>query len=331
MENISSSRKEYFELSKHSFVQFLVLGALLVGVAFALQVYVAIPAMDMFFRQFLHTDVIKDGTKVEYRISDEARPEIIQTSYYYKWAIVDNRAVEQKLHPEARYLFNPFLSLLPMILTLSAALAVGCSALLPQSLGLLRQKIEREIVNSLDRIARSIYGEHTDEELQGIIQHLLTSDIRGLHDYAETIGVQYNEVETLQRAVRWQQSSGLTRLVRVRGAIKFYMRQYVTVQYSNGILGLVYIGAAALIIIIGIRGLKFIPPSEPSIILFALGLEFVLLIIYALTLMYSRQEDLPENIHQAEKMDVLFGGESVTGGKEVEDLLRVFIAKDRKK
>lgn len=49
MENISSSRKEYFELSKHSVVQFLVLGVLLVGIAFALQVYVAIPAMDMFF------------------------------------------------------------------------------------------------------------------------------------------------------------------------------------------------------------------------------------------------------------------------------------------
>ncbi|MBK9247050.1 MAG: hypothetical protein IPM69_02795 [Ignavibacteria bacterium] len=331
MENISTSRKEYFELSKHSVLQFFVLGALLIGTALVLQLYIAIPAMDMFFHEFLHTDVIKDGSQVEYRISDEAKPEIIQTSYYFKWAIVDNRTVDQRLHPQARYLFNPFLSLLPMILTLAIALAAGFSALLPQSLGLLRQKIEREIVNSLDRIARSIYGEHTDAELEGIIQHLLTTDIRGLHDYAEAIGVQYNEVETLQRAVRWQQSSGMTRLFRVRGAIKFYMRQYVTVQYSNGILGLVYIGAAALIIIIGIRGLKFIPPSEPSIILFALGLEFVLLLIYALTLMYSRQEDLPENIHQTENMDVFFGGESVSGSKEVEDLLRVFIAKDSKR
>lgn len=330
MDTISSSRKEYFELSKHSAVQFLTFGILVFGIAYTLQFYVGLPLMDMFFREFLHTEVIKDGTIVQYQISDDAKPENITTSYITKWAIVDNRFSEKSAIPQARYLFNPLLALLPMILTLSAALAALFSALLPKNIGLLRQKIEREIVNSLDRIARNIYGEHTDAELQGIISNLLGSDMRQLHDYAELVSVPYHEVETLQRAVRWHESSSVMHLVRVGGAIKFYMRQYFTVQYSNSILGLVYIGAAALIIIIGIRGLKFIPPSEPSIILFALGLEFVLLIIYALTLMYSRQEDLPNNEHHTEKLDMFFGGDNVGGSKEVEDLLRVFIAKDHK-
>ncbi|MBS1538173.1 MAG: hypothetical protein JST20_10550 [Bacteroidetes bacterium] len=327
MDNLSTSRKEYFELSKHSALQFITFGVLLIGISYGLLFYVGLPLMDMFFREFLHTEVLRDGSKVKYQISDDAKIDIITTTYSTKWAIVDNRILEKSTLAQARYLFNPFFALLPIILTLAAALSAWLSALLPQGIGLLRQKIEREIINSLDRIARNVYGEHTDSELKGIISTLLNSDIRQLHDYAETVGTPYSEIETLQRAVRWNESSGIMRLMRVGGAIKFYMRQYFTIQYSNAILGLVYIGAAALIIIIGIRGLKFIPPSEPSIILFALGLEFVLLIIYALTLMYSRQEDLQENERPPEKLDVFFGGESVEGGKEVENLLRVFIAK----
>jgi hypothetical protein len=329
MDTISSSRKEYFELSKHSAVQFLTFGVLVIAIAYSLQFYVGLPLMDMFFRQFLHTEVVKDGRVVKYQISDEAKTENITTTYLTQWAIVDNRVVEQSSLPQARYLFNPFFALLPLILTLSAALSAWLSALLPQGVGLLRQKIEREIVNSLDRIARNVYGEHTDAELQGIVANLLSLEMRELHDYAESVGVPYNEVETLQRAVLWHESRSIKRLMRVGGAVKFYMRQYFTIQYSNAILGMVYIGAAALIIIIGIRGLKFIPPSEPSIILFALGLEFVLLIIYALTLMYSKQEDIQANEHPPEKLDMFFGGESGKADKEVEDLLRVFIAKER--
>ncbi len=327
MDNLSSSRKEYFELSKHSAVQFITFAVMFFGIAYSLQFYVGLPLMDMFFKEFLHTQVLKDGTNVQYQISDDAKAEIIKTSYTNKWAIIDNRASDRAATPLARYLFNPILALLPMILTLSAALAAWLSALLPKGIGLLRQKIERELINSLDRIARNIYGEHTDEELQGIISTLLRSDMRQLHDYAETVGVPYNDIEILQSAVQWHQASGIKRLFRIGGAIKFYMRQYFTIKYSNTILGMVYIGAAALIIIIGIRGLKFIPPSEPSIILFALGLEFVLLIVYALTLMYSRQEDMPDNERSHEKQDMLFGGEGIEGSKDVEDLLRVFIAK----
>ena len=37
------------------------------------------------------------------------------------------------------------------------------------------------------------------------------------------------------------------------------------------------------------------------------------------------------NFNHTENLDIFFGNENVSGGKEVEDLLRVFIAKDRKK
>jgi hypothetical protein len=113
----------------------------------------------------------------------------------------------------------------------------------------------------------------------------------------------------------------------VNDGIRMYMRYYFTVQYSNAVLGFVYIGAAVLIIIIGLRGLKFIPPTEPSLVLFALGLEFSLLIVYAVTLMYARQEEEFVLEQSGSQSDVLMLGKDFGSSKDIENLLRVFINK----
>jgi hypothetical protein len=89
-------------------------------------------------------------------------------------------------------------------------------------------------------------------------------------------------------------------------------------------------GAAVLIIIIGLRGLKFIPPTQPSLVLFALGLEFSLLIIYAITLMYSKQDEEKEiepiYAHsQNNYLNTDFGS-----ARDIERLLRVFIKSSEK-
>jgi hypothetical protein len=105
------------------------------------------------------------------------------------------------------------------------------------------------------------------------------------------------------------------------------MRYYFTVKYSNTILGFVYIGAAVLIIMIGLRGLKFIPSTQPSFVLFALGLEFSLLITYAVTLMYSRNEDEVEReMHNQRNQKGKSSVQELLGNsREVENLLRVFL------
>ncbi len=126
---------------------------------------------------------------------------------------------------------------------------------------------------------------------------------------------------------------GLTTLLKLPGAIKFYMRHYFTIQYSNTILGLVYIGAAALIIIIGIRGLKFIPGTEPSIILFALGLEFILLITYAVMVMYTKQDDETTKDKQSvmgTNTDYTAVPSGIKGAEDVENLLRMFVSRPKK-
>ena len=52
-----------------------------------------------------------------------------------------------------------------------------------------------------------------------------------------------------------------------------------------------YGGAAFLIVAIGIRGLKFIPPQKPSFILLAIFLEFTMLLLLAITLFYTEEEE----------------------------------------
>ena len=91
-------------------------------------------------------------------------------------------------------------------------------------------------------------------------------------------------------------------------------------------------GAAFLIIIIGLRGLKFIPSTQPSLVFFALGLEFNMLFTYAFTLMFSRQEDESKDTlsgnskHEMEMLSNQFGSD-----KQVERLLRVFIKSTKDK
>jgi hypothetical protein len=102
--------------------------------------------------------------------------------------------------------------------------------------------------------------------------------------------------------------------------VKFYMREYFTDRYANAVLGLVYIGAAILIIVIGIRGLKFLPATDPSVVLGALGLEFMLLITYAVVLMYGRTEEVGGEHSR---------GDGVAAGAadaDAEHVLRAFLA-----
>ncbi len=73
--------------------------------------------------------------------------------------------------------------------------------------------------------------------------------------------------------------------------LRLYMAHHFTEKYSNNVTGLAYGGAAFLIVAVGIRGLKFIPPQRPSFILLAIFLEFTMLSMLAVTLIYTEEEE----------------------------------------
>ncbi|MES2765233.1 MAG: hypothetical protein V4642_05160 [Bacteroidota bacterium] len=304
MNDNTVSRDSYFELSEHNATQFMLFFIIALTAAAFFFISGVLPAMSAFFKSFMQATITK-------------------TSQYFGWSILafpDTAA-------ETEYWFNPLLALFPLIFAVGMIAGVYLTALLPQKIGFMRRKIEREIINFLDRISRIKYGEHTESELREIVDEILTADVRQLHDYAEDYGVSFEELDILRDALKWREGSLVYKILHIQDAIQFYLRVYYTLQYGNAILGWVYVGAAVLIIIIGIRGLKFIPASAPSIILFALSLEFVMLMFYAITVIYSKQDDMPDN--QPKMQNAQQPVSALGNAAEVENLLKVFIAKKR--
>lgn len=336
MQTATTTREAYIELTEHSSLQvalFLVLN--LIGSA-TVFMYAILPTLELFFGQFLSAQIVHDGTG--------------ETSYIFRWMITitaDNGA-------EAVYSLNPFLAFLPFTLGAGFAIAFYITSVLSASVGFMRQKINREIINSLDKIARIIYHERVEQDHQQVESNLMEMDLRHLHELAEMYKIPFHELETLQKALIWRRLPSLWQTLRINYAIRLYMRNYFTIEYGNPMLGIVYIGAAVLIIVIGLRGLKFIPASEPSIIIFALGLEFTLLIIYALTVIYSRDEEAPGRSASGEPTAALeaisaslqslasverSSPSGLTGiqhtqpsvnSREVENILRIFITRPGK-
>jgi hypothetical protein len=190
----------------------------------------------------------------------------------------------------------------------------------------MRHKIDREIANLLEKLAIAQYGYNDSSNMANMAEDIINASAQELRDMVDELGISMDNLEVLRRGLLWQNSTLISKFLHINDALKVYMRFYFTVKYSNHVLGFVYIGAAVLIIIIGLRGLKFIPPTQPSLVLFALGLEFSFLVIYAITTMYTKEdEDGNSNIktdsgHGSSQLGSDFGS-----SKEIEKLLRVFI------
>ena len=94
------------------------------------------------------------------------------------------------------------------------------------------------------------------------------------------------EIEDTKDGLLWRSNHAL-----VHKGLRLYMAHHFTEKYSNNVTGLAYGGAAFLIVAVGIRGLKFIPPQRPSFILLAIFLEFSMLTLLAITLIYTEEEE----------------------------------------
>jgi hypothetical protein len=333
---MATTRSRVVELSEHSSTQITTFLVLAAACAASLFIFVAAPVLDVFFAGFLRSEVIRDGSAVTYRIAENRADEVVITGTFTTWAIVDPRQTDhnddapptqkQTDAPayRAEYIFKPIVALAPLVLVGGVLIAALLTSLLPG--GLLGQKMEREILVALDRLAFSQYGEHTQAEIKMLTKEIVTADARRLHDLADVYGMSYTDLELFQKALLWREASGGARTTRTHDAIKFYMREYFTDRYSNAILGLVYMGAAVLIIVIGIRGLKFLPATDPSVVLSALGLEFILLVTYAAILMYGRTEESGGMIRSSS------GGEQHADldlDGDTEKLMRAFLAVPR--
>jgi hypothetical protein len=316
----------YFELTEHNALQVFIYLTIIIVCIIGLFAMI-LPVLQNFFQTFLQGNVYNEtGKFLSYSIDDPLPQKGL--SYLFSWAV----DIYKDTALESRYWFNPIMSLLLQITIFSIGFSTVLTAMLPQKIGFIRQKIEREIANSISKIAFLKYGSYSESEHKEITQELLNADIHDIHNFEEDWLVPFDTIIILQKAIKWKYFSTFKRIIHVNDGIQIYMRFYFTVKYSNAVLGLVYMGAAVLIIIIGLRGLKFIPPTQPSLVLFALGLEFTLLVTYAITLMYTKQEidSEFETKTGGSQGDNLLLSNDFGSSKDIEKLLRVFVKTKRK-
>lgn len=253
---------------------------------------------------------------------------------WFEWMLSVGANNGDRLYHEVEskvYLFNPMLSLLPVIVTVGFIVAAIVSALLPQPIGLVRKNLTREIANAVQELARRHFGlSASDSECKFLQQRIETASVEQLHVLAGDVNMPYDELLQLQRSLLWGRG-GIRRIIHLGSALRLYLRNHFTVEYEQAVLGSIYVGAAVLIIIIGLRGLQFIPKERPSLVLFAISLEFVLLIAYAATLMFSHPDESTARAQDTRGSGELFLTLPMCGGplaafEHAEKLLRMFIA-----
>lgn len=94
------------------------------------------------------------------------------------------------------------------------------------------------------------------------------------------------EIEDTKDGLNWRRNHMM-----FGKGLRLYMAHHFTERYANNVTGMAYAGAAFLIVAVGVRGLKFIPPTKPSFILLAIFLEFSMLTLLAVTLFYTEEEE----------------------------------------
>ncbi len=307
MESLATYRRAHRTTLAQSLI-FVVLAALGAIVFFEL---VALPILALIFRDSL-------GAEVRY------------LSRWFEWMLISDSGAQLYREADAKvYIFNPLLSLLPVVCAVGFGIAAFVSALLPRSVGLVRKNLEREIAYALYHLAHHALGAVASEEEIAALRHRIESATpEQLHHLEEELGSSHEELLLVQRSLLWARG-GFKRLLYLGSALRLYLRNHFTVEYEQAVLGSIYVGAAVLIIIIGLRGLQFIPKERPSLVLFAISLEFVLLIAYALTLIFSRPDETVSG-QPGQALEIRAAGSFAAGPlasvRSAEKLLRMFIA-----
>ncbi|MEI6089834.1 MAG: hypothetical protein WCR42_05240 [bacterium] len=337
-------RKKYYELSEKTTLQSTVLLFCIVFCTIFAFLMI-LPTLQYLMTNFLNGEINNDGATHTILIADEPQvskklnPEewaiamksieernfvpMSKTSYFSNWAVDLNSQTSEA----SRFWINPILAVMVPSFIIGLILSLYLTLLMPVEFGFFRRCVEREIVYNLDKICFIRNGFYSADENREIEALIMKASIHEMHNFEKEWNIPIDNIKILLQALKWRSNSLIYKLIHPLRGLNVYMRLYFTEKYGNPILGMVYIGAAVLIIIIGLRGLKFIPASQPSLIFFALGLEFSLLFLYAFTLIFSKPEDV-NDIGEPERETAKAGIFASTGNShEIENLLRVFINK----
>ncbi len=334
-----SENSDLYKLSKHSIFQigfFLILFLVLILLAYHLILSGAgrliqwtggaVYNENSFVHQKSNISIPGD-TILPKHMESKSSEKKVKPDFYLKWAI----DIGETMDNQTRYWLNPAIAVFFPTLLTAIIIALWMSTFLPGNLGFIRQKIDREILIQLDKLYFKRYGVSINENHNEIAEEIIEADLRRMHELSKEYDMLFDELNTLRKALLWRKDNIIISMATSVYALFFYMKFYFTERYNNTVMGMVYIGAAVLIIIIGMRGLKFIPSTEPTLVFFALGLEFSLLLTYAFTLMLSKQENNQPNDNNQNSNSNILSAHDLDNAVEIENLLRMFISDAEKK
>ena len=194
-----------------------------------------------------------------------------------EWIVRAEKLGEEAIHIQPWVTFGIFSVFFGFII------ATLATSMLPRAIGYVANKIEREIDNTVNRIDEQTGDKISRDEIERITAASSHDDLSPIEKQFGPVIV--GEIEDVRNARKWLRNKLL-----VFKGLRLYMTRHFAEKYSNNVQGFAYGGAAILIVIIGIRGLKFIPPTQPSILLAAITLEFSMLVLLAVTLFYTEEE-----------------------------------------
>ncbi len=305
-----SSKTEQFNTTLASGILFL---AILIGGAWVFQSFVITPGFRATITSFfapeelkgdnhedpnflLHEEFILDMTSAHRTVGDKVT--VTHAGEKHEMEITYNKPADAYLGLSSEWIiFGEKLGEDPIVIQpvitfgifsifFGFVVAILVTALLPRSLGYIANKIEREIDHTIDRIDEQTGDKISREEIERITAANAKDDLTAIGKEFGPVIV--DEIEDVRAANRWKKNR-MNPFMVFKG-LRLYMTRHFAEKYSNNVQGFAYGGAAILIVVIGIRGLKFIPPTQPSILLAAITLEFTMLTLLAVTLFYTEEE-----------------------------------------
>lgn len=280
---------------------YLILIALILGFGYLIHVEILLPAVRAIIHGLLNTD-------------------LHVSSPFSDWTFT--------LGEEQTILITPIFAIGWIDLFIGVVLALIVSMILPESVGFMKVKVLRELDVVKKRI-KAQTGITSDSELH----QWFTWANNDIESEGERRGFQMvviREIIDGRDAESWSLKN-IVGQIWVFPAIRLYMTHHFTEHYANMVQGAAYIGAANLIVFVGIRGIKFIPPERPSAIIFALCVEFSLLILLGITLVFTEEEERLDKIlkdlkeraeEEAAKMSSL-NDQSVLQTQALSNLVRI--------
>ena len=223
------------------------------------------------------------------------------------------------------YFINPYLAILPLHIFLAGLIAFLVSMYLPagSSMAWIRTKLIREYDRVGSLLEKQFDAHGVDFRQMFDLTQARREQLLRFTTLPQVVVTEVEDYIALHDYLEKKKRNFLT-------PVLFYFRYRISASYGNLIQGLVSGGAAILIFVIGLRGLKLIPQEEPSLILMALSIEFILLIVLMVTFAGSAQEERLDRVvkeleaeqrdaikHQTDTIHEVLGRTGAGGGDAV--------------